>query len=61
MATKVKGLKMATVSYRLPEATRLRMKDYDFVNWSAVIRDLLNQKLDQIDGEQWAGKLRGDR
>lgn len=61
MATKVKGEIMATVSYRLPELTRLRMRGYDFINWSTVIRDLLNQKLDQLDREQWAGNLKGEK
>jgi len=49
---------MTGTTFRLPKNIRLRMRAYDFINWSAVTRDLLEQKLDQLDSEQWTGNLK---
>ncbi len=52
---------MTGLSLRVPKKTRIRMAAYDFVNWSVVMRDLLDQKLDQLDSELWSGSLKGER
>lgn len=41
------------VTLRLPVNLKIRMRCHDSVNWSAVMRDLLKQKLDELDRGIW--------
>lgn len=37
------------VTLRLPKRLKDRMREYDWINWSKVMRHLLEKKLDQLD------------
>ena len=34
---------------RITQELRLRLNAYDWVNWSVVIREMLTEKLDELD------------
>jgi len=40
---------MVTHSFRLPEKLRARMRGHDWVNWSVVVRSMLENKVNQLD------------
>lgn len=40
---------MVTHSFRLPEKLRARMRGHDWVNWSVVVRSMLENKVDELD------------
>ncbi len=41
--------KTRTISLRIPLRLKGRMEEYDWVNWSKIVRVLLTQKLDELD------------
>ena len=45
--------KSKSVTLRLPEITTLRMRGHDGINWSKVMRDLIEQRLDELDNGIW--------
>ncbi len=48
------------MTFRLPAEIQLRMRGHDAVNWSAIVRDLLSKKLDELDRGEW-NSTKGDR
>lgn len=40
---------MVTHSFRLPEKLRARMRGHDWVNWSVVVRSMLEKKVSEMD------------
>lgn len=45
---------MATVSVRIPDRMKARMDQFPEVNWSAVLRNQLEEELDQREGRNIA-------
>lgn len=45
---------MATVSVRIPDRMKARMDQFPEVNWSAVLRNRLEEELDQREGRNIA-------
>lgn len=40
---------MATVSIRVPEDVKERMEECESINWSAVLRDRIQEHLDELE------------
>lgn len=48
---------MATVSVRVPDELKARMEEYEEVNWSAIIRERLEESLAEIERESVASAV----
>jgi hypothetical protein len=51
---------MKGMNFRLPAKIHIRMRGHDTVNWSAMVRDLLTNKLDELDKGEWRS-TKGER
>lgn len=45
---------MATVSIRVPEDVKERMKAYEGINWSAILRDEIEEHLSRLESRNMA-------
>lgn len=40
---------MATVSVRVPDEIKERMEEHDEINWSAIIRENIEEEIERLD------------
>ncbi len=45
---------MGTVSFRVPDEVKERMEEHDEVNWSAVLRDHIEEELHSLESRNIA-------
>lgn len=45
---------MGSVSFRVPDEVKARMEEYDDVNWSAVLRDHIEEELHDLESRNIA-------
>jgi predicted DNA-binding protein len=45
---------MGTVSFRVPDEVKARMEEHDEVNWSAVLRDHIEEELHSLEARNIA-------
>ena len=45
---------MGSVSFRVPDEVKSRMEDHDEVNWSAVLRDQIEEELQNLESRNIA-------
>jgi len=45
---------MGTVSFRVPDKVKARMEEHDEVNWSAVLRDHIEEELHSLESRNIA-------
>jgi len=45
---------MGTVSFRVPDEIKARMEEYDEINWSAVLRDHIEEELHSLESRNIA-------
>jgi predicted DNA-binding protein len=45
---------MGTVSFRVPDEVKARMDEHDEVNWSAVLRDHIEEELHSLESRNIA-------
>jgi hypothetical protein len=45
---------MGSISFRVPEDVKARMEDHDEVNWSAVLRDHIEEELQNLESRNIA-------
>ena len=43
---------MVSITLSVPQNIRIRMKEYEYVNWSAFIRYSINKKIKDLDREK---------
>jgi len=45
---------MGSVSFRVPDEVKSRMEEHDEVNWSAVLRDHIEEELQRLESKNIA-------
>ncbi len=45
---------MGSVSFRVPDEVKARMEEHDEVNWSAVLRDHIEEELQRLESRNIA-------
>ena len=45
---------MGSVSFRVPDDVKARMEEHDEVNWSAVLRDHIEEELQNLESQNIA-------
>ena len=45
---------MGTVSFRVPDEVKAQMEEHDDINWSAVLRDHIEEELHSLDSRSIA-------
>ncbi|SEO00681.1 hypothetical protein SAMN05216388_100729 [Halorientalis persicus] len=45
---------MASVSFRVPDEVKARMEEHDEINWSAVLRDHIEEELHSLESRNIA-------
>ncbi|MFC7059116.1 hypothetical protein [Halovenus salina] len=45
---------MGTVSFRIPDDVKARMEEHDEINWSAVLRDHIEEELHSLESRNIA-------
>ena len=45
---------MGTVSFRVPDEVKKRMEEHDEINWSAVLRDHIEEELHSLESRNIA-------
>jgi hypothetical protein len=45
---------MGSVSFRVPDEVKARMEEHDEINWSAVLRDHIEEELQRLESKNIA-------